>query len=120
MPKSTLSLKATVTPRDQAAGTPDMKTRLAERQHHQAAVSAEPGKVKPQQEPPPKQNPHALQNAFLADMLDRVVTIYLLNGVKVVGTLKQFDQYTLLLQGTNDPLLVFKHALGTLQPARHE
>lgn len=59
----------------------------------------------------------ALQNAFLTDMLDRIVTIYLVSGIKLTGKVRQFDQYTLLLQSVDGiDSLIFKHAISTLIP----
>ena len=58
-----------------------------------------------------------LQTAFLTDMLDRMVTVYLVSGIKLIGTLKQFDQFTLLLQGADGiESLIFKHATSTVTP----
>ena len=58
-----------------------------------------------------------LQDVFLTDMLDRIVTVYLVNGIKLVGKVRQFDQYTLLLQQTDDiDSLSFKHAISTVIP----
>jgi hypothetical protein len=47
---------------------------------------------------PSQRQPQELQTAFLTDMLDRTVTVYLVSGIKLTGKLKQHDQYTLLLQ----------------------
>jgi RNA chaperone Hfq len=39
------------------------------------------------------------------------------NGIKLTGKLKQFDQYTLLLQDADGiDSLIFKHAISTLIP----
>lgn len=124
MPKPTLALKATVSKRgDQAAVNPDLKTRLAELQHHQAAEAADNATpaaepVKPDPEKPPKRyDPHALQSAFLAANLNRVVTVFTTHGIKLVGRLRQFDQYCILLEGPEGvSSLVFKHAISTMTP----
>ena len=64
-----------------------------------------------------KRQPQELQTAFLTDMLDRTVAVYLVNGIKLSGKLKQFDQFTLLLQSTDGiDSLIFKHAISTLIP----
>jgi host factor-I protein len=69
------------------------------------------------QAPAGKRQPQELQTAFLSDMLDRMVTVYLVSGIKLTGTLKQFDQYTLLLQGADGiDSLIFKHATSTIIP----
>ena len=62
-----------------------------------------------------QRQPQELQTAFLTDMLDRTVTVYLVNGFKFTGKLKQHDQYTLLLQDANGiDSLIFKHATSTI------
>ncbi len=64
-----------------------------------------------------KRQPQELQTAFLTDMLDRTVTVYLVSGIKLTGKLKQFDQFTLQLQGADGiDSLIFKHATSTLIP----
>ena len=41
----------------------------------------------------------------------------LVSGIKLTGKLRQFDQYTLLLQGADGiDSLIFKHAISTLIP----
>ncbi len=121
MSKSTLALKATITKRDQAAVNPDLKARLAELQQHQAAdaaeVTAEPGKPDP--EPSGKQlkrEASALQFSFLTANRNRVVTVFTSNGVRLVGKLRQFDQYCLLLEGHDGAdSLIFKSAISTIK-----
>jgi len=64
-----------------------------------------------------QRQPQELQTAFLTDMQDRLVTVYLVNGIKLVGKLRQHDQYTLLLQGADGiDSLIFKHATSTIIP----
>lgn len=64
---------------------------------------------------PGQRQPQELQTAFLADMLDRTVTVYLVSGIKLSGKVRQFDQYTLLLQGADGiDSLIFKHAISTV------
>ena len=66
---------------------------------------------------PGKRQPQELQTAFLTDMLDGMVTVYLVSGIKLSGKVRQFDQYTLLLQGADGlDSLIFKHAISTLIP----
>jgi host factor-I protein len=50
-------------------------------------------------------------------MQDRLVTVYLVNGIKLAGKVRQHDQYTLLLQGADGiDSLIFKHAISTVIP----
>ena len=61
--------------------------------------------------------PPRLQPTFLDSLLNQAVTIYLINGIKLIGTLKQHDLFTLLLQSTDGiDSLVFKHAINSLIP----
>jgi len=49
-------------------------------------------------------------------MLDRTVTVYLISGIKLIGKPRQYDQYTLLLQGADGiDSLIFKHATSTIR-----
>lgn len=64
-----------------------------------------------------KRQPQELQTVFLNDMLDRMVTVYLVSGIKLSGKLRQHDQFTLLLQGADSiDSLIFKHAISTVIP----
>ena len=62
-----------------------------------------------------------LQNDFFNHARkDRiVVAVYLANGKKLVGRVKAFDRYTVLLEGTQGEQIVYKHAITTVGPARH-
>jgi len=66
-----------------------------------------------------KPPPSALQATFLGNLTGHMVTVYLVNGIRLSGQLQQMDQYTLLLGGSEggSPQLVFKHAISTIQPA---
>lgn len=60
----------------------------------------------------------ALQDQFLAAAVrDRAaMTMFLVNGVMLQGTVPAFDQFSLLLERGRQMQLVYKHALSTLQP----
>lgn len=125
MPPSQLKLKSSVTRRAAAAVNPDLKARLTELQHHaaEAADNATPAAepVKPDsgitEKSQKRYDPHALQSAFLTANRNRVVTVFTLNGVKLVGRLRQFDQYCILLEGPDGAnSLIFKHAISTMTP----
>lgn len=47
-----------------------------------------------------------------------VVTIFLLYGAKLSGRIKSFDKFSLILESGSQELLVFKHAISTIQHAR--
>ncbi|HFC92728.1 MAG: RNA chaperone Hfq [Cocleimonas sp.] len=62
---------------------------------------------------------HMLQEPFLnALRKERIpVAIYLVNGIKLQGTVESFDQFVILL-GNTVSQLVYKHAISTIVPAR--
>lgn len=63
---------------------------------------------------------HNIQDPFLNTLRrERVpVTIFLVNGVKLQGTIVSFDNYCMLLKN-NITQLVFKHAVSTILPSRN-
>jgi host factor-I protein len=46
------------------------------------------------------------------------VTVFLSNGKKLTGRIKSFDKFTLLLEGHQGELMIFKHAVSTITTAR--
>ena len=62
---------------------------------------------------------HMLQEPFLNELRkERIhVAIYLVNGIKLQGTVESFDQFVVLL-GNTVSQLVYKHAISTIVPAR--
>ena len=61
-----------------------------------------------------------LQNDFFnaARREKATVTVFLGNGKKLTGRIKSFDKFTLLLEGHQGELIIFKHAISTLTTAR--
>jgi len=61
----------------------------------------------------------ALQDLFLAAAAreQQNMTLFLVNGVMLLGTVTAFDQFALLLERGGHIQLVYKHAISTLQPA---
>ncbi len=48
-----------------------------------------------------------------------ILAVFFTNGKKIVGKLKNFDRFTLLLELANrQEQLVFKHAVSSLTPAK--
>lgn len=62
----------------------------------------------------------SLQDPFLnALRRDRIpVAIYLVNGIKLQGTVESFDQFVVLLRNTVSQM-VYKHAISTIVPSRN-
>jgi len=46
------------------------------------------------------------------------VSIYLVNGIKLQGTVHSFDQFVVLLKNSVNQM-VYKHAISTVVPARN-
>ena len=61
-----------------------------------------------------------LQDLFLAAAAREAerMTLFLVNGVMLQGTVTGFDQFSLVLERGGQIQLVYKHAISTLQPAR--
>lgn len=61
-----------------------------------------------------------LQDPFLnALRKERVpVSIFLVNGIKLQGTIDSFDQFVILLKNTVSQM-VYKHAISTVVPSRN-
>ena len=61
----------------------------------------------------------SLQDAFLAECkrAGTHVTVYLMNGFQLRGTVKGFDPFTVLLEYEQKTHLIYKHAISTISPA---
>ncbi|MFL6764882.1 MAG: RNA chaperone Hfq [Sphingomicrobium sp.] len=61
-----------------------------------------------------------LQDLFLAAAARETerMTLFLVNGVMLQGSVTGFDQFSLVLERGGQIQLVYKHAISTLQPAR--
>ncbi|QYR52352.1 RNA chaperone Hfq [Lysobacter soyae] len=68
----------------------------------------------------PGGKPQSLQDPFLnALRRERVpVSIFLVNGIKLQGTIESFDQFVVLLRGVTNQM-VYKHAISTVVPSRN-
>ncbi len=60
-----------------------------------------------------------LQDIFLAAAVrqEERMTLFLVNGVMLQGSVGAFDQFSVLLERGGQVQLVYKHAISTLQPA---
>ena len=61
----------------------------------------------------------SLQDPFLNALRKEhiVVSIYLVNGIKLQGQVESFDQFVVLLKNQVSQM-VYKHAISTIVPAR--
>ena len=67
-----------------------------------------------------KAAPQNIQDGFLnlARREKLTVTIYLVNGAKLLGRIKSFDKFSLILESSAQEQLIFKHAISTISQAR--
>ena len=58
------------------------------------------------------------EESFIKDLIDnhKLITIFLISGIKLEGTITSSDSNTLTLKGTNNIQLVYKHAISTILP----
>jgi len=62
-----------------------------------------------------------LQDTFLNTLRkERIpVSVFLVNGIKLMGRIESFDQFVVLLKGQDQAAqMVFKHAISTISPSR--
>src|SRR5207244_12163745 len=67
-----------------------------------------------------KAAPQNIQDGFLnlARREKSTVTIYLVNGATLLGRIKSFDKFSILLETGTQEQLLFKHAISTVSQAR--
>lgn len=61
-----------------------------------------------------------LQDAFLNQVRKEniPVTIFLVNGFQLKGSVKGFDNFTVILEVEGKQQMVYKHAISTIAPAK--
>ena len=66
------------------------------------------------------ETPVNIQNSFFNQARkDRAkVVVYLANGTKLVGRIKSFDKFTVILESGNGEQMIFKHAISTVAAHR--
>lgn len=59
-----------------------------------------------------------LQDAYLAEAKRQeiAVTVYLVNGFQLRGTVKGYDAFTIVLEYEHRLHLIYKHAVSTISP----
>ena len=64
-------------------------------------------------------NNRSLQDTFLNQLRKEKVplTLFLMNGVRLKGTIKSFDNFVVLLKDATQQL-IYKHAISTIVPDR--
>lgn len=70
----------------------------------------------------PDKGPMNIQDDFLnvARKDNTIMAVFFTNGKKIVGKVKNFDKFTILLELANrQEQLVFKHAISSMTPAKY-
>ena len=64
-------------------------------------------------------NPENLHDRFLnqARKERTTLTLFLMNGFQLRGTIVSFDQFAVLVFSEGKQNLIYKHAISTIQPA---
>ena len=67
--------------------------------------------------PPAPQN---IQDVYLNTMRrDKIpVTIFLIGGIRLIGKIRGFDKYSVVLEANNQDQLIFKNAITTISTAK--
>ncbi len=62
-----------------------------------------------------------LQDTFLNQLRKENIaaTIFLVNGYQIKGTIRSFDNFTILLDVEGKQQMVYKHAVSTIIPFRN-
>ncbi|CAM2787162.1 RNA chaperone Hfq [Paenibacillus sediminis] len=62
-----------------------------------------------------------IQDTFLNQLRKENIpaTIFLVNGFQIRGTIKAFDNYTIVVDTDGRQQMVFKHAISTFTPQRN-
>ncbi|HLR14187.1 MAG TPA: RNA chaperone Hfq [Bacillota bacterium] len=47
------------------------------------------------------------------------VTLFLMNGFQLRGTIRAFDNFTVLLETEGKQQMIYKHAISTFSPAKN-
>lgn len=66
------------------------------------------------------QKTQILQDSFLSQACrDKLqVTVFLMNGFQMHGTVKGFDGFTVILDSDGKQQLIYKHAISTIVPPK--
>lgn len=67
-----------------------------------------------------QKQPPNVQDSFLnhARRERMMVTIYLVNGTKLGGRIKNFDRFAIILENNGVDQMIFKHAISTISGNR--
>jgi len=67
-----------------------------------------------------QKNTVVMQDVFLNQMRkdQTQATIHLCNGFQIKGTVKGFDNFVIMLETEGKQMMVYKHAVSTITPAK--
>lgn len=67
-----------------------------------------------------QKQPPNVQDSFLNHVRRErvVVTVYLVNGAKLTGKIKNFDRFAIILESNGVDQMLFKHAISTISGNR--
>ncbi|MEM5366440.1 RNA chaperone Hfq [Paraburkholderia azotifigens] len=56
------------------------------------------------------------QTCYLAELVSerKTIWVFLMNGIRLVGTVTSFDQYVIALQSIEGPQVIYKRAISTI------
>ena len=62
-----------------------------------------------------------IQDTFLNQLRKESipVTVFLTNGFQIRGTIRAFDNFTIVIDSEGRQQMVYKHAISTFQPQRN-
>ena len=46
------------------------------------------------------------------------ITVHLVNGFQIKGTVRGFDNFTVIIEGMGKQQMIYKHAISTITPAK--
>jgi host factor-I protein len=77
------------------------------------------GDVVPRDSTVTAQRTSMIQDMFLEHLRESEIEImmFLVNGIKLVGRIKRFDNYTVQLARGSGTQIVYKHAISAINPA---
>lgn len=61
-----------------------------------------------------------IQEHFLSQLKKSktTITVFLISGYQIRGTVKFFDNYTIVIDSDGNQQMIFKHAISTIIPSR--
>ena len=81
--------------------------------------ATKPNIAKTEAPAPDKQSLNIQDNFLNAARRERIpVTIFLIGGVKLMGKIRSFDKYSVILESNHQEQLIFKHAISTVVLSR--